>query len=196
MKLFAFTDIHASMSSFRKIEEKLKKQNADLVVCTGDFTIFEQNIKDILEKISKLGEKILILHGNHETEEILEKMCTYFKNITFMHNKILEINGFTFIGHGGGGFSDVYEDFDNFVKKNKQNIKENIVLLTHAPPYNTKLDMILKDHNGSVSYANFIKNNDVILSISGHFHEGFHKHDKLNIARLINPGPDGELIDL
>ncbi len=196
MKLFAFTDIHASISSFKKIEEKLKKQNVDLIICTGDFTIFEQNIKDILEKISKLGNKILILHGNHETEEVLEKMCTYFKNIIFMHNKILEIDGFTFMGHGGGGFSDIYEDFEKFVKKNKYKLKNNIIFLTHAPPYNTKLDTIFKDHNGSVSYANFIKNNDVILAISGHFHETFHKLDKLNKTIIINPGPDGELIEI
>lgn len=196
MKLFAFTDIHASMSSFKKIEEKLKKQKVDLIICTGDFTIFEQNIKEILEKISRLGENILILHGNHETEEVLEKMCTYLKNVIFMHNKILEIDGFTFMGHGGGGFSDVYEDFEKFVKKNKDKLKNNIIFLTHAPPHNTKLDTIFKDHNGSVSYANFIKNNDVILAISGHFHETFHKHDKLNKTILINPGPDGELIEI
>lgn len=96
-----------------------------------------------------------------------------------------------------GGFSLTDERFEKISKTWEKEIKENkdkkIILVTHAPPYGTKLDRALGEHCGNKSIAKFIKNNKVELAISGHFHENFGKRDKIGSTKLINPGPYGRL---
>jgi len=193
MKLFVFTDLHEDLTIFRRIEEKVKKEKPDLILCAGDYTVFEQHITEMSEKISKLG-KVFLIHGNHETELIAKKLCEKNK-ITFLHKKVQIIGDYAFVGFGSLGFDMTSKEFDLFINKIKPKLKDKkIVLLTHAPFYNTKLDNIWKQHRGNKSFTKFIKNNNVVLGVCGHFHETFKKKDKLGRALLINPGPDGEIL--
>ena len=66
MKLLAFTDIHGSLTALKRIEQKIKSEKPDLLVCAGDISIFEHGIVGILKKLNKLNKKIIIVHGNHE----------------------------------------------------------------------------------------------------------------------------------
>ncbi len=46
------------------------------------------------------------------------------------------------------------------------------ILVTHSPPYNTKLDMIRsKDHVGSLAIRSIIEKNQPLISLHGHIHE-------------------------
>ena len=87
MKILAFTDLHLSSVAFKKIKSKVKKQKPDLLVCAGDVSIFEQGLNFILNKLNKLKKKTLMLHGNHETDKVLRKLCKKYKNIIFVHKK-------------------------------------------------------------------------------------------------------------
>ena len=81
-------------------------------------------------------------------------------------------------------------------RKFKLKGKKKIVLVTHAPPFNTKIDYLAysKMHAGNKSFTNFIKSKkNVIFSISGHLHETEGKKDKLNNAVLVNPGAMGRI---
>ena len=104
MKIFAFTDLHSSAGSYKKLQARIKRENPDCVFCLGDFTVFEQNIVQIMRKISELGKPVMLLHGNHETEKVVERLCKHFSNITFVHRKIVKLGPYTLVGHGGGGF--------------------------------------------------------------------------------------------
>lgn len=66
MKILAFTDTHGSLLALRRIEQKVKIQNPDLLVCAGDISIFEHGIVRLMNRLDKLNRKILIIHGNHE----------------------------------------------------------------------------------------------------------------------------------
>lgn len=203
MKLLAFTDLHASIAAYKKLQQKIKKYKPDAIICCGDFTIFEQNIEPVLRKISELGKQVYILHGNHEQDAIVQKLCKRHKNITYIHKKIIKLGNYIVVGHGGGGFygqgrlaSD--KDFDSFVKENKTKLKGKIILITHAPPAYTKLDYLdwMDDHVGCQSYRNFIDKHKPILALSGHIHETFGMHQKLGKTLLCNPGPEGMVTEL
>ena len=56
MKLLAFVDMHGSLKALRSIEKKAKK--ADLLVCAGDLTIFEQGMGYLLHELDKLGKPV------------------------------------------------------------------------------------------------------------------------------------------
>ena len=195
MRLLIFTDNHGSLSSLDKVIKKSK--NADLLIQTGDISVFEQNLDYLINKLSKINKNILILHGNHESESILRKECSFYKNIIFFHKRIKKINDILFIGYGGEGFSLRAKDFENFIKKNNSIIKKNkkIVLIIHQPPYGA-LDLVMREHTGNKSFADFIYRYNPILVFCGHLHENENKENRLGKALIINPGPNGRIISL
>lgn len=199
MKALIFTDIHASISSFKKLQQKIETNKPEIIFCTGDFTVMEQNVEEVMHKINDLGLPTFLIHGNHETELIVKKLSTRYKNIIFMHKRIMPYKDYYILGHGGGGFSRTDKDFEQYIRKNKDQLKnKKVILMTHAPPYQTKLDYIdwLDENVGCKSYTDFIETFQPILALSGHIHECFGNTQLIGKTKLINPGPDGKIITL
>lgn len=199
MKIIAFTDFHASGKALKKVRKKIKKEKPDLLICTGDITIFGQSQKKVIQSIADLGMPTLIVHGNHEDYYSFREQCRKHKNLTNMHKKIKAINGFTFLGYGGEGFRIIVPEFEHWAEKIKNKIKnKKLVLLIHAPPYNTKLDITIDEHCGCNSFTKFIRKykNNIVLTLCGHLHENFKVEDKIGNVRMINPGPDGMVITI
>lgn len=198
MKIFAFIDMHGSLTALDKI--KHKSANTDIIICGGDFTIFEQGIEHFLKEFDKLGKPFLIIHGNHEDDKVLEHLCKNHKNLIFLHKTHFIKDDILFLGWGGGGFSLRDEEFEKESKKFKELINKNkdkaVVLITHAPPYKTKLDYLSRDHHGNKSIRKFIDDNKIDLVLCGHFHENNEKIDKIGVTTIINPGPYGKMINL
>jgi len=200
MKLLAFTDLHLSSVAFKKIKSKVKKQKPDLLICAGDITIFEQGLDFILNKLNKLKKKILIIHGNHETPSVIKKLCKKYNNLIFIHKKYYKHNNHIFFGYGGSGFALIepgfYRTGEKFQKIIRRNKDKKIIFITHAPPYRTKLDLIVGSHCGNKTFRNFVSRNKIDLYICGHLHENFNKKDKIKKTEVINPGPYGKIIKI
>lgn len=196
MKILAFVDIHGSLNAINTIVKKTKKESPDILICAGDITIFENGLDYFTHRLSRLGKTILFIHGNHETAENFNYVCSLFKNTNFIHKKIFRAGNCVFIGYGGGGFSNEDKEFEKTTKKLLKKTKKDdmIILLTHAPPYKTKLDKINGDYAGNKSIRKFIEKNNIVLSISGHLHENSGKQDKIGKTKLVNPGPFGKII--
>ena len=193
MKLLAFADVHASTEALDALAKKAKQ--ADVLVCAGDFTVFEEGIEMVLQRLDEMGKTVLLIHGNHEESSLVRQLCKLFKNITYIHKKAHSFKGYVFVGHGGGGFALTDKSFERFAKNVKLPKKAKIVFVTHQPPYNTKLDYIW-DHHGNKSYRAFVEKKQPILAISGHLHETQGKKDTVGESKLINPGPKGKIIEV
>ena len=76
MEILAFVDAHGSLSALRELKKKAAR--ADLLVCAGDISIFEHGLVRLLYELNKINKPVLIIHGNHETEEILKKSSWIF----------------------------------------------------------------------------------------------------------------------
>ena len=201
MKLLAFTDIHGSQIALKRIGQEIKTHNPELLVCAGDISIFEQGIFNVLRKLNNLNKKTIIIHGNHEDESTFLKCSKLFKNIIFIHKGHFIFDNVLFLGYGGGGFSIIDRAFERasegkFKKIIKANKDKKIVLLTHAPPYKTKLDKLVQGHCGSKSIRKFVEKNKVDLLVCGHIHENFGKEDKIKRTKVVNPGPFGSIINI
>ncbi len=200
MKIFAFVDTHGSAKAFNLIKKRIEQFEPELIVCAGDFTVFEKNVKKILSCIDSFGKKVFIIHGNHETEQTLRQLCPKFKNLAFMHKKAVLENGILFAGYGGGGFSDTDKDFERWADSIKGSIAKNkkMIFFSHAPPYGTRLDSIQNQYHGNRSYTQFIIQNStkINLVICGHLHETAGRMDRIGDCVILNPGPLGALIEL
>ena len=201
MKILAFTDTHGSLSALKRIKSKVNAQKPDLLVCAGDVSLFERGIVGIMRRLDKLNKKIIMVHGNHEDDSTFRKLSKIFKNIIFIHKHHFIQNNVLFLGYGGGGFSIVDKEFEKiansrFRKLIKNNKDKKIVLVTHGPPYRTRLDKLMQGHCGNRSIRNFIEKNKIDLLICGHLHENFGKEDKIRKTRYINPGPFGKIVEI
>ncbi|MBN2141862.1 metallophosphoesterase [Candidatus Woesearchaeota archaeon] len=196
MRILAFTDHHGDAHALAKVKKKSKK--ADLILCGGDITIFENHLKRIVRELNGLGKKVLLIHGNHEDERTLRKECEHHRNLTFLHKKFYEQDDVLFVGYGGGGFAPRDGEFEEFSKKIKTRHKkgQKLVVILHGPPHGTKVDIVMGDHVGSKSYANFIRKQKPDLVICGHIHDCNHRHDMIGKSIVVNPGPDGKMMDL
>lgn len=199
MRIVAFTDHHASTTSLKKVEQLAKKQRAEYLICTGDFTIFDVEMDRVLGDVDKIGIPCIIIPGNHEAPSLVEKFSKNKKNVIYQDRSVKRIGRHVFLSYGGGGFA---MNDPRFVKWSKQAIKQvgpnDVgVLLLHGPPHNTKLDALHGGHVGNKDYTAFIKANPKIKFVfCGHLHENFHKEDRVGIARVINAGPDGTFFEI
>ena len=198
MKILAFTDIHGSSVSLKRISQKIKKNRPDILICAGDISIFEHGLLGIMRNLNRLGKKVVMVHGNHEDERTFARYSKFFKNLIYVHNKFHIENNCLFLGYGGDGFSVVDKKFESIAKSFEKIISKNkdkkVILITHAPPYRTKLDRLVEGHCGNKSIKNFIEKNNIALHICGHLHENFGKEDKIKKCKTVNPGPFGEII--
>lgn len=196
MKLLAFVDSHGMPKAMREIERKAK--NADIVLCAGDFTIFERDMEKLLKRLDSLGKPVFIIPGNHEGESSLERACRKLENVEFFHKKIKLINNVLFAGYGGGGFERKTPELEKFFTENNSLIRiaPTKIFFFHAPPFDTRLDLIGKSHNGSETETRLIKKYRPQIVVCGHFHENSGKSQKLEGTFLVNPGPEGAIIEI
>jgi Icc-related predicted phosphoesterase len=197
MKILAFADLHEDYGYAEELERKAK--HADLIICAGDITVFGENMKEAFAFLDSLGKKVLIVHGNHESEHALKKFCEKSKNVVFLHKSIYETEDLVVFGYGGGGFSHVENGF-HVVEKLFASLvrrKRHSVFVTHSPPYRTKLDELGKNyHVGNKTYREFIRKYQPSVAVSGHIHETFRAADRIGKTILVNPGPRGAMIHI
>ena len=200
MKILAFTDIHGSATAIGKIRQAVNLHNPDLLVCAGDISMFERNLAGIMGKLNRLQKRLLIINGNHENARLLAKTAADLNNIKVIHKRHFIFGDAIFFGYGGGGFSMTDRGFEKASKRFENTIAKNsdkkAVLITHAPPYKTRLDKLQGGHCGNKSIRRFIEKNGISLAICGHLHENFKKKDFIGKVMVVNPGPFGKIIDL
>ena len=73
MHILAFVDSHGMADAMKELERKAKF--ADIILCAGDFTIFERDMDKVLKRMNSFGKPVLLIHGNHESESELQKAC-------------------------------------------------------------------------------------------------------------------------
>ncbi|MAG45251.1 MAG: hypothetical protein CMH63_00570 [Nanoarchaeota archaeon] len=198
MKLFLFTDPHGDKKTIFNLIKKIKKSKPDLILCAGDLTNFGDNLRGLILKFESLKIPMLIIPGNHETNSDLNKALKKTKNILNLHKKSYELNNYLFFGYGLRGFEEINKDLEIIIPQFKKTVKDHqVILMTHQPPYNTKLDY-LKDigHQGNKSIRKFIRIIKPILAISGHLHENENKKDKIYSTKILNPGTNGMVIEV
>ena len=198
MKILSFSDVHARMPIVYKLLEKAKR--ADVLICAGDMSNFGSGLKSSIQMLNKSGKPILILHGNHESEEDIKELAQQFPRVINIHKKMVVIGDYVFFGYGGGGFSSIEEGMEKFAIQLRRKIPagKKIVFITHAPPYNTDLDYLpwLEEHRGCKSTVKVIKMIKPHLVICGHLHETAGKSCHLGKTLLLNAGWNGKIVEL
>jgi len=197
VKITVLSDIHGDLTNLNSGKDILN--SSDITIVSGDLTK-RGDLKELTEVITSLAEytkKLLVIPGNMDGKEaivVLDKL-----NVS-IHNKQTIINNIGFVGFGSSTPTPFGTPFElsekeivqgletNFHNLLKQNPKKTVVI-SHNPPYNTKVDKVLLGaHVGSKEIRKFIENHSPDIFLSGHIHEAVGV-DKIGKTILLNPGP-------
>ncbi len=203
MKFLILSDIHGNVENIEKLDSEFKA--ADAVLFGGDFAKFgaEETGKPVLDALLKKHDSVFSVIGNCDNPDFLEETekadISVEKNLTFHE-------GIALCGAGGGTkFSgdtpnerdedEILSDFDVVESASAQCADEdghwqNLVLIMHNPPKDTKCDFIpaANLHAGSQKLREYIEKRAPFLVVTGHIHEGT-GIDTVGSSVVINPGP-------
>lgn len=104
-------------------------------------------------------------------------------------------------------YSTIHDDLDKLINNDNHNNFDNLIILFHAPPYQTNLDRAALDrkkianaqldvHVGSKAIKKFIEEKQPLLTLHGHIHEsarlsGYWK-DKIGKTYCFSAAHDGK----
>jgi len=174
---------------------KFLERGYDCVLLIGDLTNFGpmSAADDILSRVKAAGVPTLAVPGNCDPKQILELLDKYGVNL---HAKRIEINGINFVGLGGSNltpFNTPFELQETEIQEELEKLTcatgEKMVLATHAPPFDTTVDLTAQGtHVGSKSIRQFIEQKHPLAAICAHIHEA-RNTDALGRTLVVNPGP-------
>ncbi|MCX7983969.1 MAG: metallophosphoesterase [Bacteroidetes bacterium] len=178
MRILALSDIHGKRERLANI---LSQTNSfDLVCIAGDFTTHGtiSQVQDIFSIIAQYSKPIIAVAGNMDSREIDGWLSTMGVGV---NKKSIMYDTIGFCGVSAAPYSmlhtpyEVSED-DIFAALesgwNEFNNATRKVVLSHVPPYKTKVDTIrLGLHVGSTALRAFIEQYSPDLVLCGHIHE-------------------------
>jgi hypothetical protein len=197
MKVLIFSDIHGNTRQL----EKLVATPADIYIAAGDLSNFGKTLDRCGEIMKPLGSRAWILPGNHETHAQTSALCEKF-GLTDFHRKKLQVGKSNWAGLGYSNItpfqtpgeyteeeiSKALADFENI---------ENLNLVVHFPPLDTKLDEFAPGkHAGSATLRKWIELHKSSTLFCGHIHETAGLSDTLGITACRNVGPEGFLLEV
>lgn len=190
MNICAITDIHGKKSSLKKLFDSIDIREFDLLLCCGDITSFggEKEAKEVLELIPNI--QFYTIFGNCDKSEVKDHIESLGISL---HEKEVKVADYAIGGFGGSnkspfGTPSEYEEDQIMAGLSKLSFK-NMVLVTHVPPYGTKLDRVGNSKSiGSTSVRSIIEKMQPLVAVSGHVHES-RAIDSIGNTQLLNPGP-------
>ena len=197
MKVLIFSDTHGDLRSL----ERIIAQPADVYIAAGDLSNFGKGLNHCGEILKPLGERLLVLPGNHETHQQIEEFCAKFGFVDF-HRQRRNIGNSHWAGLG-------YSNITPFKTPGEYSETEiatalaafdgiaQLHLVVHFPPYDTKLDEYAPgQHAGSPALRTWVEKEKPTVLFCGHIHETAGMSDRLGSTQCFNVGKQGYTLEV
>lgn len=195
MKILAFSDFHGSLIVLRQVCEVVLHEQPDITMIAGDIGQGSlKTAKHFLQLLSETQSPVFFVPGNIDDPALAEWNDTSL--IFGLHGRCVAYEQISFVGLGGAPLSPFNTSFEydemeaeSLLRKAIMNRNhERWILLTHAPPRNTKLDRTWQGkHVGSTAVRKIIEEKKPTLAICGHIHEAKGIDELMGIP-IVNVG--------
>lgn len=189
MKFLIITDLHQKKSAIEWINALVDEHEPDAVLFLGDCVDLGATTQNCIDIISKIKGNIYYIPGNCDPLDLPEKLEGVVNSV---HGKGFTIGGQYFAALGGSNptiFNTPFELQEEEIMDKLSSIsKPGMVLMTHAPAFETEQDKItIGLHVGSKSIKEIIAKYKPIVALSGHIHEA-NKITEKDGTLYVNPG--------
>jgi len=200
LKILAASDIHGDKAAARRLADRAKKENVDLVILCGDLTFAEMSTEGIVGPFVKAKKKVLLIPGNHETVATTNFLAELY-GATSLHGYSIKVGDVGIFGCGGanvGPFEISEREISSLLKRSYAGVKGSgkKIMVTHVHPSESKTERFAKNVPGSHAVKDAIKRFQPDIAIFGHVHEAEGLEDKVGKTRLVNVGKKGKIITL
>ena len=179
-------DWHGKRTYPKRVFIFAKKLSADAILCTGDI-VHKTSLDDAISLLSEIKLPIFFVPGNTDPPELA---IYENENVHSVHGKIVEFKGIKIAGVGASPptpFESTYVLEESEISKFLDEYNPDI-LLTHAPPAGTKLEITWKRaRGGSTAIAHHISRFKPPVAICGHVHEAW-GYQKIGTTLCVNVG--------
>lgn len=189
-KILAVGDIHGDTGLVKKLAERAKRENVDLIILAGDITLGESSTKNLIGPFVKAKKEVLLIPGNHEsvatTEFLTEMYGPKTKNI---HGYAIQKGNLGIFGAGtvdwgteGRESKKIFELLQKGNEKIKNSRKK--IMVTHMHPRGSRAEF--SGFKGSPAVAKALKKFKPDILISAHIHEAGGIEEKIGNTKVIN----------
>ncbi|HDR53701.1 MAG TPA: YfcE family phosphodiesterase [archaeon] len=187
MKLLIFADIHGDLDKLYRTISQLDEK-PDAVLVAGDFTPFgpASIVPDELKLLKQASPHVLAVPGNEDPDDVRKQMKDvniHGKSVRLQDVDVIGFEGATWVDTDVGSmmsYEPVHEHFKNPGRRK--------LLLTHVPPFDTKVDRLWTGrHVGSPFLRSMVEEYQPDLVVSGHIHEA-RGVDRIGKTVVLNPG--------
>ncbi len=199
MRLLLFSDLHCDVEA---AENLVRRSTAvDVLVGAGDFAHCRRNIQLTLDVLRAVDRPTVLVPGNAETAEELQKACESWPVAQVLHGCATNLDGTTFYGLGGavpitpfGSWS--FDLAEEEARHLLADCPPSAVLVTHAPPQGVVDRSARGIHLGSFAIRDTIRQKRPVLAVCGHIHDCAGQIDHIRDTPVVNAGPGGIVWDL
>ena len=197
MKLLIFSDIHSNHQAL----ERLMAMEADYYFAAGDLVNWGRGLEACGKILNRRAGKVYVLPGNHESEAQISGFCAQFGFRNF-HGQTLKTGEHHIAGLGYSSPTPFntpgeYTEAELSARLALFEKLSPLVLICHAPPFDTALDRIRDGvHGGSRSIRDFIDRHQPECFFCGHIHEAEGIEIMIGKTKAVNVGKRGYLLEL
>jgi uncharacterized protein len=197
VKLLIFSDIHSNHQALKR----LMAIEADYYFGAGDLVNWGRGLEACGKILNQRAGKVYVLPGNHESEAQISSFCTQFGFRNF-HGQTLRIGEHHIAGLGYSSPTPFntpgeYTEAELSARLALFEKLSPLVLICHAPPFDTALDRIRDGvHGGSRSIRDFIDRHQPESFFCGHIHEAEGVEIMIGKTKAVNVGKRGYLLEL
>lgn len=200
MKILAAGDIHGDTGLAKKLADIAKKEKVDLVVLCGDLTLAESSTEGIIGPFKKLGEKVVLIPGNHETVATADFLAELY-GATNLHGYSIMAGNVGLFGAGGaniGMFQLTEDEIFKLIEQGYRGIKDakRKIMVTHVHPSGTKMEKFTKFFPGSEGIRKAIEKFKPDILLCSHVHEAEGIEEMVGKTKVINVGKKGKIIEI
>jgi hypothetical protein len=191
-RILAVSDIHGDRSLTKRLAEKVRKNNIDLVILAGDLTTLEYSTEGLIGPFIEAGAKVMLIPGNHETLATANFLAEQYSDTINIHGYGVEFNNIGIFGVGGaniGPFNIMQEsDISKLLDKGHSQIKhlKSKIMVTHLHPSGSITEKLMPYAMASKAIEHAIRKFQPDIAISGHIHQGAGLENKIGKTRVIN----------
>ncbi|MDI6722844.1 MAG: metallophosphoesterase [Candidatus Aenigmarchaeota archaeon] len=198
VRMLAAGDFHGNKQTVKKLAEKAVKYDIDIVVITGDFTVFDIDKEGMVGPFLEKGKRVIFVGGNHDSNETIKEIENEYKIPNLQKYSIIA-DDIGFFGAGGGNIGINYVPDNEMFKAIKNGFKyiknaKTKVLVTHMHPRGSIIEKFSFPGSEAVTKAIYEFKPD--FHLCGHIHELEGAVEVMGNTKIMCVGSSGKVIDI